>query len=276
MSKRVAFALSIALLCAVCLQAAIAIVQNSPYSATGVSTAALSTNQTLGNANFVATNYCSQGACGVTGCNGTASVTDNAGSHGGSGNNTYTLDSNSTANETVCVDLARSFNITSTTSTNTITVTLNGTDFFQRTFAFEVSGLGVPALDSTGVTSSASPITSVATSGSCNAGDFAWAMFASGANMTAGAGWTAVGSPTQNQVVEWQTVLAAGVVTATVTGGSGNSGAAIACYNPTFCTQPSAFLVGSLQSLFYSVLRGPWDKVARYKILNWRQWPTPS
>jgi len=207
------------------------IVQNSPYQAAVAVSGALSVNQTSGNTNIGGTAFCPNAGCSSATCP-TSSFTDNAGSHGGSGNNTYTADQNSSAAALVCVDLGRAFNITNTTSTNTVTATTSGASY-QVTVAVEVNGLGVsPSLESVGSGSSAS-LTTVSTSGSCTAGDFAISYWYSNTQPSAGSGWTAIDTPFANQIMIWQVVGSTGVVTATVSGTGATTGGAIACYKPT-------------------------------------------
>jgi hypothetical protein len=74
-------------------------------------------------------------------------------------------------------------------------------------------------------------LSSVATTGSCTAGDFAIALFYSGATPSPGTGWTQIAAPTNN-LMEWQKVAATGTVMATASGTTGNTGAAVAYYKP--------------------------------------------
>lgn len=246
--RRFAACLVIALATAVAVYAAFTLVQSSVYGAITTTTAPLTSNQTAGNTNLVGINFCQFSNCATTACNLISSVTDNAGSAGGSGNNTYVIDLNSSSSQNLCVGFARAVNITHTTSTNTVTAAVSGTPFYQRNFSIEVSGLGTsPTLHTSGINSSGAGLGSVSTTSACSVGDFAWAFFASTASLTAGTGWTTIGTPsTSNQVAEWQTVSSAAVVTATASGTTGSTGAAVVCYTPnssSFSTQIGAFLV---------------------------------
>lgn len=205
--------------------------QASAYGA-GVNINAIYTsNQTAGNTNIVGTGFCPGPGCTSSACQSSA-VADNAGSHGGTGNNTYIMDQNSAAAQIVCTAIGRAFGITATTGNNTTTTT-TATANFQVTFAIEVNGLGAsPSKESQGV-SSGSGLGSVATAGSCTSGDFVIAYVYSNSQPSAGSGWTAIGTPADNQIAEWQKVTGTGIITATWSGAGTVTGASIVCYKPT-------------------------------------------
>ena len=166
----------------------------------------------------------------------TSTFTDDAGSHGAGGNNTYVTDLQARAlgYDTI---IGHAYNVATTTSGLVVTITgMSDSYNFYTSVAIDVSGLSVsPTLHSTGHVqqSSGASITAI-TSGSCSVGDFAWTYAATGGAGTPvlPGGWTAIGITANNQIAGWQTVAGSGTLSAAFTGLDSTSAAGIACYAP--------------------------------------------
>lgn len=221
-----------------CFGQTYSIVNSSPYNATDTSGGIISTGVLSGNSVSGDSLFISAAACLNPGCSSTTTTvafTDNAGSHGAGGNNTYTTDAQFPASQSYAAALGRSFNVSTTTSVLTGSATPSQGPNFAFAFEIEVSGLGVsPTLESTGQNQQGSGATmALSTSGSCTINDFAWFYIVSAVAPSLPSGWTAVGTPANAAETAWIKVTGTGVLTANFTGLTSTTAGAIACYAPT-------------------------------------------
>ena len=210
------------------------VVNVSPQGLSNLDTT-FTNNSAAGNSIFTASSWCQNSSCTAAACTVQA-MSDNAGSVGGSGNNTYINDFGTTASHTGCWDAASASNIKGTTGTVKLTGPFPAGYNYPGIFATEVNA--TLTLDAnSGIQNYVSSFTM-----SCTAGDIAYyALYGPSNHVTpSGPGWTYMGGKgiafSDSYLAAWEVVPTTGTITI-------NSNTAYrafgACYTTSSPTPPA-------------------------------------